>query len=136
MLAIGCTACSAIPADVEGTVARIERDRRFRVGLIEPLPDGVAVRRYIADVGQSVGATPEIETGAAEPLLLRIEQGELDLVLGEFDRKTPWSKRVSPLPPLATRRIGTADVDLTPIARNGENRWIALLDAQTKAGGR
>ncbi len=135
MLATGCTACGAIPADVGGSVERIERDRRFRVGLIEPQSDPANTRRYLADVARSVGAAPRIETGATEPLLLRLEQGELDLVIGEFDRKTPWSKRVFALPPLASRRIGASDVDLTPVARNGENRWIALLDAQAKANG-
>lgn len=71
-----------------------------------------------------------IETDAAEPLLLRLEEGELDLVIGRVSADTPWSKRVSPLPALSHENGGT--IELTAFARHGENRWIALLDHQAR----
>ncbi len=132
-MALACAGCDAIPRDIDGTLARVGRDRQFRVGIVEPTGRTDKIRRYVARVAAASRATAVVEKGAAEVLLLRLEQGKIDLVLGRFDRKTPWATRVFALPPLATDRIGPADVDLIPIARNGENRWVALLDAQTRA---
>lgn len=130
---LACGACDSIPADVEGTLTRVERDGRFRVGIVQPTARRKDIRRYVAGVAKAAGARPVVRTAPAETLLLELEQGRLDLIVAEMDRKTPWAKRVFLLPALATTRVGTAQVDLVPVARNGENRWTALLDAQARS---
>lgn len=119
---------------MEGTTARVRRERQFRVGVIASGGEDARIGRYLARVEQAAGASAVMRQGAAEPLLLELEQGELDLVVGEMERRSHWAKRVSLLPALAGRDIGTATAELVPIARNGENRWITLLDAEARKG--
>lgn len=133
VLLLACVACNAIPADPEGTLARVRAERQFRVGLVAPATADVRVARYLRRVGTAAAAAPHVEPGSAEPLLLRLEEGEIDLVVGTMDRASPWSTRVFMLPPLARDRRGSAELDLVPMARNGENRWIALLDGAARA---
>ena len=79
-------------------------------------------------MSRETGARPELSTGAAEPLLLRLKQGALDLVVGPLAADSPWLDDVSIIEPLAERREGEEVVELSPIARNGENAWIMLLE--------
>jgi hypothetical protein len=65
------------------------------------------------------------ESGAAERLLAKLEQGELDLVLGDFDRKSPWDKRVTFSQPVAGKG---EDVEARAATRNGEHRWAMTVD--------
>ena len=70
-----------------------------------------------------------------ERLLTALEEGELDLVVGEVEHASPWSKRVTLVkPPLATTQVKPApELQMVAIARNGENGWIELLHHEAKA---
>ena len=126
--------CSALPRDPDGTLARVERSHRFRVGLIaapdQPLDQRASA--YVARVAQATGARPLVKRGASEPLLLDLEAGGLDLVVGPVAKDSPWRPEVAILLPLAERH-GDQALQLTPIARNGENRWIMLLEREARA---
>ena len=74
------------------------------------------------------GARAALVTGSAEPLLLDLETGKLDLVIAEMSKKSPWARDVAVIEPLATRRAGEEEIALSPIARNGENRWVMTLE--------
>lgn len=121
--------CGAIPRDPDGTLERVRAERRFRVGLIAAPADVGGRRRdaFLRAVGAAAGAAPAVETGASEPLLDRLEAGELDLVVGELTPKTPWAKRVTLLPALDEQVGRRGHSHLAAAARNGENAWIALL---------
>lgn len=85
----------------------------------------------------STGAKPVFQPGMLEPLLLDLEAGKLDLVVGgRFDEKTPWKTRVTLGPPIAKAEtpIGTTASHI--VARNGENAWIMLVQREAKAAGK
>ena len=80
-------------------------------------------------LSRATGARPALEAGAAEPLLTRLEEGGLDLVVGEFAEKSPWSTRVTFTDPIAVE----GPVMLAAAARNGENAWIGLVHREARA---
>lgn len=135
-LALLLGGCSEIPKDPEGTLDRIKAERAFRVGIIgsDGSPAGADRQRLMLQrVVQATGAAADIERGATEPLLTRLEEGELDFVLGEIAPASPWGKRVTILPPLGEEVTKDGHVHVVAIARNGENAWISLLYREARA---
>jgi hypothetical protein len=125
-------ACDAMPADPDGTLQRIRGERRFRVGLIAPTLPPLAperARAFVQGLSRATGATATMEEGAAEALLTRLEEGELDLVLGEFSEQSPWAPKVTVTEPIAAR----GPIVLAAAARNGENAWISLVFREARA---
>ena len=130
-------ACQDYPRDVEGTLARVRAERVVRVGLIAGAAeerDRAAIAAYLDRVGKAAGARPEITRGAAEPLLLRLDQGALDLVIGDMAEGTPWVSDVMVIEPIAAHPLGKERILVSPMARNGENRWIMLLERAVRDG--
>ncbi|TFI59656.1 hypothetical protein E2493_03290 [Sphingomonas parva] len=134
--ALFACACSGIPRDPEGTLERVRAERAFKVGVIAR---GAAVSAaelaFLRNVERATGARAAIETGSAENLLLRLEEGGLDLVVGPFGTRTPWITRVSFVPPPDKRKAGEGVLLPSAAARNGENGWIALLHGEADALG-
>lgn len=136
-------ACGAVPRDIDGTSERVRAGRVIRVGLIAGPGPATARERaltgaYLSRLGRATGAAPRITAGAAEPLLAGLEAGGLDLVLGEIATDSPWAGDVAVIEPLAERIVARRRIGLSPIARNGENEWIMLLEREArdmKAGG-
>lgn len=131
-LAVVTAGCAEFPTDPEDTLKRVRAEGVFRVGIIAPGPhsrDHHRQQRLIAEVARSTGARPLVGTGSAEHLLTAVEKGELDLVIGELARDSPWGKHVTLLPPLRMPDKGQSKSipTLHAVARNGENGWIALL---------
>jgi len=127
--------CGDYPRDIEGTLGRIETRGTIAVGIIAGAGDHAdrpKIEAYLSRVAQATRAQPRLIVDAAEPLLLRLEGGELDLVIGEVAADTPWKTDVAILEPITTRPIGDTDISLSPIARNGENRWIMLLERELR----
>lgn len=128
--------CGSLPRDQEQTLERIAETREVRVGMIAAADRSPHFARLVSFIHRSAaagGGSPRIEIGAAEALLLRLEAGELDLVVGEFDRSSPWYQRVHLLPPLASRSAGDSELEATAAARNGENGWIMLIEREARA---
>jgi len=127
--------CDRLPMDPDGTLDRVRAERRFRVGLIAT-GGSPADRRpeaaFLARIARATGARPAVKQGASEPLLLDLEDGGLDLVIGPLSSESPWVQRVALLEPLGAVP-GPHEVQVTPIARNGENRWIMLLEREARA---
>lgn len=86
----------------------------------------------MARLEEATGARAVIGDGPLESQLGRLKQGELDLVMSDFTEDSPWAKSVSVIEPLQRRRDGRRDLTLAPVARNGENRWIALLEREVR----
>ena len=134
-------ACGSLPRDIEGTRDRVESSRVIRVGLFQGSlsgPDRARAAAWLDRLSRATGARPQFVTGAAEPLLSRLQAGELDLVIGEVALDSPWLDEVAVIEPLARHEVGGRTIGLSPIARNGENRWIMLLEREVRdmgAGG-
>ena len=133
LLTVGC---GSLPRDQEQTLERIAETREVRIGMTSAADRSPHFERLFSLIHRSAsaaGGSPRIEVGTAEALLLRLEAGELDLVVGEFDRSSPWYQRVHLLPPLATRSVGDGQLEATAAARNGENGWIMLIEREARA---
>ncbi|HYJ81732.1 MAG TPA: hypothetical protein VEW26_02680 [Allosphingosinicella sp.] len=133
--ALTLAACDRLPMDPDGTLDRVRAERRFRVGLIATGSAPVDRRpeaAFLARIARATGARPVVKHGASEPLLLDLEDGGLDLVIGPLSSESPWVQRVALLPSLGAV-AGAHEVLITPIARNGENRWIMLLEREARA---
>ena len=92
-------------------------------------------QKRLGRIAAATGASPVVETGSTEALLLRLEKGTLDLVIGEFDFSSPWSHRVTFVPTLA-KPAGSEESIVTGVAaRNGENGWIRLVHEQATGAG-
>ena len=136
LLLLALSACGSYPRDPDGTLDRVRASHVFRVGLIPTAPGADArAPAFLAAVTNATGARPVTVTGGAEPLLLELEAGKLDLVIGELADDSPWVDRVSILDPLAERTTPSGRVTLHPIAKNGENAWIMLLERQRRLVG-
>jgi hypothetical protein len=128
--------CGAIPKDPDGTLDRIQAERSFRVGMIASSAQSAGLDRQrllVRRVAGASGASATVEHGAAEPLLMKLEEGDLDLVVGELAPASPWSKRVTILPPLGEQVTRDGHVHVVAMARNGENAWISLLYREARA---
>jgi ABC-type amino acid transport substrate-binding protein len=125
--------CGAIPSDPDGTLERVRAERQFKVGLIAshaPPPAGAA--DLLKRLSRATGATAALERGPAEALLTKLEEGDLDLVLGEFAEKSPWAAKVTLSEPIVVKGATI----LAAAARNGENAWIALVHREARAAAR
>lgn len=145
-LAIALPGCgSSVPADPDGTLARVEGGA-LRVGLSpEPGlaetaggdPSGPLVDA-VEHVASRLGAEPEWTVRGEESLVGMLERGDLDLAVGSFTEETPWSERVGVsrafegLPGAEGRRV----VVLVPM---GENAFLSEiergLDAEDEESG-
>lgn len=96
--------------------------------------DERGARLFIGRIERATGARAELDRGSLETQLSRLEEGELDLVIGEFAADSPWAQPVAIIEPLATRREGQRVIELAAAARNGENRWIALVEREVRDG--
>ena len=123
--------CGDFPRDPDDTLNRVRTQGSFRVGLVTDGAGG-EVAALLAAIGKRAGAKPQIMRGDGEPMLNRLEQGELDLVIGRFEKKSPWSHLVTMGPPLLRGKHGKTEFHLAPVMRNGENAWIALVEREVR----
>ena len=134
LLAAG--SCADFPRDPEGTLNRVRAERSFRIGLVAPLSGSdPKVDALIRRVSKVSGARGQVESSDAEPLLNRLEEGELDLVIGRFEVASPWKRLVSFSPPLRIERHGKTRFQLVAAMRNGENAWIGLVEREAREVG-
>lgn len=97
------------------------------------MPQAERLDALITRVAAVSGGRPQIAEDTAEKLLMKLEAGEIDIVVGEFDATSPWTRRVHLIPPLARAPHAGAEIEITAAARNGENAWIMLLEREARA---
>lgn len=135
ILLLALAGCADLPRDPDGTLDRVKGEHRVRIGLVDGGAE-TAWRGVVEQIAASTGARPVVRHGMVEPLLLDLEAGDLDLVVGaRFDRETPWVSRVSLGPPLAAME-GDRPTAEHVVARNGENAWIMLVERAVRAEAR
>ncbi|AHE52862.1 hypothetical protein [Sphingomonas sanxanigenens] len=127
--------CDTLPRDPGGTLERVETTHRLRVGVAAGLPVSRTDRpaRLIEALERRTGARAEIRRGAAEPLFVALRAGRLDLVIAPVAADSPWATDITFGPPLATTGEGDDRLDLVAAMRNGENRWIMLIERASRA---
>ncbi|MGF7149178.1 hypothetical protein FHS96_002820 [Sphingomonas zeicaulis] len=129
------TGCDALPRDPGGTLKRVETTHRLMVGVAAGLPISRNDRpvRLIEALERHTGARAEISRGAAEPLFTALRAGRLDLVIAPVAADSPWATEVAFGPPLAIAGTGDERLELVAAMRNGENRWIMLVERSSRA---
>ena len=130
--------CDNIPRDPEGTLERIRHDHVMHVGLANgATPRGTRLGgNLIAALIEDTQAKPTFSHGSLEPLLLDLEAGKLDLIVGaRFADDTPWKTRVTLGPALSSEDGAVGRINDHAVTRNGENAWIMLVQRQAKALG-
>jgi hypothetical protein len=133
LVCIALAACGPYPRDISGTLDAIERDGRLRVGFAQlTAGDRPKAQQFVARLEAATGAQAEIDLAPMETQITRLEDGELDLVIGEFREDSPWMPRVAVIEPLSRRTVGKRVHGLSPAAANGENRWIALVEREVR----
>jgi ABC-type amino acid transport substrate-binding protein len=132
---LALSGCGSLPRDPDGTLDRVRAQHLVRVGVIadggDPAGDGESAA-FLARVAQATGARVAVRQGASEPLLLDLQAGRLDLVIGTVSPDSPWVSEVAILKPVA-EPVSPQHLVVTPIARNGENKWIMLLERERDA---
>ncbi|WBQ19057.1 hypothetical protein [Sphingobium yanoikuyae] len=136
-LVLGATlllpACEALPVDPENTSQKIVRDRQFTVGLVAGTTQERMVEQLLGEVAKRTHARPRVVSGATEILLQGVSKGKLDLVIGEFTKNSPWQTDVAFGPPLRSSGLKSDPLELKAAMRNGENRWITLVERASRA---
>lgn len=129
---LALTGCDKIPKDVEGTLDRISSSGEFKAGIVPGHPlDARRQQSFLSAVSRSAHARPQVTIDATEPLLGQLDRGEIDLVIGPMAKASGWRRQVHFMP--LRRELGpVGDLELVAMARNGENRWIALLHREAR----
>lgn len=126
---LGVVACSPFPKDASGTSEHIEQTDRMRVAVVTGTRNPAPARRMARDLAREYEADVVWSQGPASVLMRELEHREIDLVIGEFGRKSPVSKEAS-----LSGAIGQPEPrdGMLPVLRfarkKGENRLITQSD--------
>lgn len=131
LLLIPIAACSDFPRDPDATLKKIEARREVRVGVAGTLPPEAL--RLISTIERRTHATARISNGTLEPMLLRLDEGSLDLVIAPFRKGSPLSAPNALSPPVLTVGSGKTATEWRAAMQNGENRWIMLVETSARA---
>lgn len=141
-LALVLTGCASIPSDPDHTLERIRRDRVLRLG-VSPNPpwtvaEGATATGSEVDLvrgfADKQGARLEIVVGGEEPLVQRLEDGELDLVVGGLTTENTATSRFAKTRAYAqtTDAHGRREKHIMA-APLGENRLLSELERHLDA---
>lgn len=129
-IALLFSGCDDFPRDPANSLDKIRASGIIRVGTEQDLPP--EVRKLVEQVETATGAKAELRRGALEPLLDKLETGEIDLVVAPFTKKTPWATMSALSPPVRTEGQGEQTVEWRAAMRSGENRWIMLVETSAR----
>lgn len=142
--ALVITGCGMqIPADPDGTLERVRGDT-LRVGVSEHAPwvelgaEGTpsgTEPALLTEFAEQLDAEIAWTAGSEAALVVALERGDLDVVVGGFLDSTPWVERAAVTRPYTETQSadGTAShVMLTPL---GENAFLSELERFLDAEG-
>lgn len=122
-------ACSEIPQDQAGTIDRIRASGQLRVGLVSGTRAPERALSLLRKLGQRENARLVTSAQPATFALKALEDGKLDVVVGEFGRTDPVSQEVS-----LSEAVGDPEPRdgkepaLRLVRKNGENELITRTD--------
>lgn len=131
-------ACAqSMPADPEGTLERVAGGT-LRVGVsdngdwvsVQPAgePEGTEPE-LIREFAGKLGASIEWSTGSEQVLAEDLKHGELDVVIGGLDDKTPWEKHAGLTMPYTESKDERGETHKhVMLVRKGENAFLLELD--------
>jgi hypothetical protein len=126
------SACEALPCDPENTAKTVAQAKQFEVGIVAGTGQQTHIQQLLDEISRGTHARPRVSSGSAEELLQRVSEGNLDLVVGAFTKDSPWTTQVAFGPPLRSSGPKDNRVELKAAMRNGENRWIMLVERASR----
>lgn len=128
-LCLALVGCANLPWDAEGTMERVQRTKVLRAGVVAPSGGkaDLSRQRFLQRLAAETGSETSIRYGSAEALLPSLEEGGLDIVVGDFSVDSPWADRVAIMP--SPKQMGAVAGKPAPAAavRHGENGWLTLI---------
>lgn len=133
---LGTAACDGFPRDSAGALARIDRERRVRVGAVDHAPwvrlQGGAPTglepMLVSGWARSRGATVEWRPGALDPLSEALHARELDVLIAGLDEKTPYAPRLALTQPYLSAEVRGRSTKRVLAVQPGENALLLSLD--------
>ena len=119
LIALPLAACGALSKDPDGTLAAIEAGSDIRVAATAPLPPEVL--RLLDRVQKRTRAIPRVQTGELEPLLARLDEGGVDLVVSPFREGSLLGAAAALSSPLVTNGQGEKTIEWRAATKNGSN---------------
>ncbi|MFT4053002.1 MAG: hypothetical protein QM681_00735 [Novosphingobium sp.] len=114
-------------------MATIRKAKQFIVGVVAGTPQTPETQGLLVAIERQTGARPQIAYGAADTLLAELSEGKSDLVLGAFEKDSPWKTEVAFAPALSSTKIGNGIIEVKAAMRNGENSWIMLVERASRS---
>lgn len=137
---LGLWGCSEprFPRDAEGSLERVMTQGVLRVGASENVPwtdvadDGSvsgAEATILSDYAESLGATVVWTPGAESQLILALDEGRLDVVMGGLRSDSPWASHAAFTRPHAHSVGPDGEVEELVFAlRLGENALLTNVE--------
>jgi len=133
--ALGLAGCDDFPKDIAGTMKHAQERGAMRTGLVAAGGDRMEAERQLGEsVAKAAGIKMDASTGNAEVLLHRLEEGDLDIVLGDFAKKSPWKGRVAFTVPASAKDPDKKEPVLRAAVRSGENHWLMFVGRIVEGG--
>ncbi|MET1051278.1 MAG: transporter substrate-binding domain-containing protein [Mycetocola sp.] len=137
LLAVGLTGCgSGFPADPDGTLDRVTGGN-LRVGISangewtrvtdDGGPSGTEVE-LVESFADTIDADIAWVVGGEEGLFTRLEDGDLDLVIGGITDETPWVDRAAITKPYIEVSTSAGPERHVMAAAMGENAFLVELE--------
>jgi hypothetical protein len=123
-------ACDRFPSDPERSLESIRSRGTIRLGALENIPPEASA--LLRRLEKETGARTLRRSGEIEPLLQAVEDGEIDLVIAPFRKDTPSATVTALSPPIRTDGRGDKEIEWRAAMRNGENRWISLVEVNAR----
>jgi len=129
LLPLLLAACDGMPRDASGTSERISRTGTMRVIVLPATPDAAPALDLLGRYAAAHGATVARIEAHGEHALHMLEEGDVDAVVGDFARASPWKTEIALSKPLTHGEPDDADMPVLRIARrNGENALVLATD--------
>lgn len=142
------TGCGVqIPKDPDGSLDSITRSGELRVGVSpnppfttlpeapDAAPGGSEVER-VTGFARTLGAEPVWQVGGEEELVRRLEEGELDIVIGGLTDKNPHLTAAGTTRPYLTTPEHGKQVKHVMAVVPGENALLSALERYLDGEGR
>lgn len=130
LAALFLAGCDYFPRDPGHSLDEIRARGTIRVGTGQDLPPQAT--SLVQRLERATGARAQYQEGALEPLLQKLEAGNLDLVVAPFTKGTPWATLSALSPPVRTEGRGDHAIEWRAAMRSGENRWIMLVETNAR----
>ncbi|WP_447762018.1 hypothetical protein [Sphingopyxis panaciterrae] len=122
--------CDYFPRDPDHSLQEIRTRGTIRVGAQLDLPP--EAMQLVKRLEQATGAKAQYREGPLEPLLQKLDTGQIDLVLAPFTKETPWATSSALSPPFRTEGRDKHVIEWRAATRSGENRWIFMVETNAR----